>query len=284
MKQFKHNSGWLVRLAICSLVGLLACSADAKEVLPQEIRFSADSQANPLIEVLPSNQGKGDHVFFMTEGLKLEQASSTKNDSPAGIVFKQSNQEAFHFSIQFDVLQLSAPKIPGFGHGLFVRVIPEQESDNVITIGYGVSQRNEKGFFWYAGLTPKPNEIQKVASTVSSGELLLLRDTETIRLLFGQAIGADGNAISYREMASISGLKGPVKEFQVLCLKQDSSKPNLEFLVKRLYFLGDDFYSQPPKRPPFFTAGGVFKFSLWFFALTAGPWSLYRLAKRKEWI
>lgn len=264
-----------------SVVTTACCKAE--EILPIEIKFDAAAQSNPLIELLASESSKGDSAIFQSDGLKLEQTSGTKASQPAGFTFKKSNQDAFQFSVQFETKQLSAPKAQGAGHGLFIRIIPEQAAEKITSIGYGVSMKNERGFFWYDGLNPKPNQIQFVPANLTAGELVLLKEGGLLLLKLGEDLNNASGLTSYREIARIDTIKSPVKEIQVLCLKQDSSKPSSVFLVKKIVFVGDEYYSQPPKRPPFFTIALLMKLTIWGLVISGSSWGFYRLGKTKEW-
>ncbi|MCU0718388.1 MAG: hypothetical protein MUC83_01695 [Pirellula sp.] len=263
------------------MVATTRCNGE--EILPIEIVFDAAAQTHPLIVLLDCESSKGDSAIFQSDGLKLEQSSGTKAAKSAGFTFKKSNQGAFQFSVQFEAQQLSAPKAQGAGHGLFVRIIPEQAAEKITTVGFGVSMKNERGFFWYEGLTPKPNQIQFAPANLTAGEMVLLKEGGLLLLQLRENLSKLSDLKSYREIARIDTIKSPVKEIQFLCLKQDSSKPSSVFLVKKLVFLGDEYYSQPPKRPPFFTVALLVKLSVWGLVISCGSWGFYRLGKTKEW-
>jgi hypothetical protein len=271
----------LVLINYQSVLATNCCNAD--EILPIEITFDPAAQSNPLIELLACESSKGDSAIFQSDGLKLEQTSGTKASKPAGFTFKKSNQDAFQFSVYFETQQLAAPKAQGAGHGLFVRIIPEQAAERITSIGYGVSMKNEKGFFWYDGLNPKPNQIQFAPANLTSGEIVLLKEGGLLSLQLSESLDYSNNIKSYREIARIDTIKSPVKEIQVLNLKQDSSKPSSVFLVKKIVFVGDEYYSQPPKRPPFFTVALLVNLSIWGIVLSCGSWGVYRLGKTKGW-
>jgi hypothetical protein len=113
--------------------------------------------------------------------------------------------------------------------------------------------------------------------------MVLLKEGGLLLLKLGEDLNNTSGLTSYREIARIGTIKSPVKEIQVLCLKQDSSKPSSVFLVKKIVFVGDEYYSQPPKRPPFFTIALLMKLTIWGLVISGSSWGFYRLGKTKEW-
>jgi hypothetical protein len=257
----------------------------AQQIKPIEIPLGRN---NPLqlgtstVEILLDPKSSTDRVEQVEHGIEIEKITG-KTSSPCGLVFKQGAKSIFTFSLELEVLQLSSPRTPGL-QGLFVQFVLDRLPPNTTTFGLIGAGRGIRRFISYSGPEPKLNELQFEDTSFKKGTWLFSRESESIQLSVSEATATESMQTSFREIRRANSGPEPLKEIRIVCLRQDSAKPASEFLLKRLQFAGDEFYSQPAPKPPFWTATRIYSALFWICILVVVGYPIYRARQIKDWL
>jgi hypothetical protein len=90
-------------------------------------------------------------------------------------------------------------------------------------------------------------------------------------------VSINESGASFREIKRMPCTTAPLRELQVLCTRQESGNSPTEFLLKRVQFVGDQFFSQPPPKPPFWNAWKISVLGLLVVATGGGAFFLNRI-------
>ena len=257
----------------------------AQQIKPLEITLGRN---NPIqlgtstVELLLDPKSSTDRVEQVEHGIEIEKITG-KTSSPCGLVFKQGAKSIFTFSLELEVLQLSSPRTPGL-QGLFVQFVLDRPPPNTTTFGLIGAGRGIRRFISYSGPEPKLNELQFEDTSFKKGTWLFSRESESIQLSVSEATATESMQTSFREIRRANSGPEPLKEIRIVCLRQDSAKPASEFLLKRLQFAGDEFYSQPAPKPPFWTATRIYSALFWICILVVVGYPIYRARQIKDWL
>jgi hypothetical protein len=134
-----------------------------------------------------------------------------------------------------------------------------------MAVGY-VATRKYKNALCY---TPNHTDTRKQTyvfqpESFTQGQLLIERKDQELFISIDESrVG------SFRLLKRIACTTAPIHEVQVWCTRQESGNSTAQYLLKRVQWIGDEYFSQPPPPPPFWTWGMV-KAILFWSAMLAG--------------
>ena len=234
-----------------------------------------------LVQLIIDPKASTDRVEQIEQGVRIEKLSG-KNSPLCGLAFKQGASKVFSFFMDLEVVQLSPPRTAGV-QGLLVQFVMDRSPQEVFTVGIVRTNRGDRGILTYAGNEPKANEIQVTPLSFTKGTLLFTRESDKLRISISESVGSTDGPANYREVMRATMGAEPLKEIRIVCQRQDGSKPTSEFIVKRLQFSGDEFYSQPAPKPPYWTAERVYSALFWLCVLVLIVFAVLRANQIKDW-
>lgn len=255
----------------------------AQQVGPIEIPLGSShpiTEDSGLVQLIVATKAPMDRVEQVEQGVRIEKLSG-KNSPLCGLSFKQGASSLFSFSMDLEVVQLTPPRTPGV-QGLLVQFVLDRSPPEVFTVGIVRANRGDRGVLAYAGNEPKANDIQLTPLSFTNGRLIFSRESDKLRLSISELVGTADVPADFREIMRTTMGAEPLKEIRIVCQRQDGSKPTTEFLVKRLQFSGDEVYSQPAPKPPYWTADRIYSALFWLCVLFLILFAFLRAQQIKE--
>lgn len=272
----------------------------AQEIKPLAIDLSQGNPISPeLIEFVSDSNSTSDRVEQVEQGIRIQKLGG-KGSTPCGIILKQTATSAFTLYVDLEVVQLSPPRTAGT-QGLLVQFAFDSSEQQTFTVGLSSAGRNgERTFVFYSGADTQPDGYQFVTSSFSKGTWLIKREGDEFKLSISDSMesrnlpessdssaeGREGRYFptNFREIKRVSVGTAPLRQIQIVCRRQDSAKPISEFLLKKIRFSGDQFYSQPLPAIPFWTAAKVYSILFWLSVITVVVYAISRFQQIKAWV
>ncbi len=239
---------------------------DAQEpALVTDIPLDAATREDPRFKFLLPPAGSNDKLEFGAQGILVKQTSDAgRKAQHLGFELQVTSKDHFLFMLDFECPKLAAPK-QGWGQGLLIRLVTEDPLTPVIAIGY-VANRRYKSALCYA---PNHTDSNKQSyefqpESFKKGKLLIERKGGEL------FVSVDESDVgSYRLLKRVACTLAPVKEMQVWCTRQPTGNTPAQYLLKRVQWIGDSYFSQPPPRPPLITWQRVKSLLFWSVLLAA---------------
>lgn len=247
-------------VAICFLM-LLGSFLYAQEAVqpPSEIRLDPTAKDDPRIEFLRPPAGSADTLELGPNGIVVKQGTDTgANANHLGFKLKSSAKTDFLMMLDFEVKSIQPP-FSGWGQGILVRIVPEDAQLPAVAVGYAANENTPGAFCYSMNHTDAAEQnFQFEPMELTKGSWILERKNQQLILSIDESgIG------SYRMLKRIPCPEFPVKEIQVLCTRQNSGNTPAEYLLKRIQWIGDDYFGRPHPKPPFFTFQRVRSIAFW---------------------
>ena len=241
----------------------VVCSQDI--VAPTNIVLDTNSKENPNLDFLLPPAGSQDKLEFGSNGILVKQFSEGgKKASNLGFKLKATSKSNFLFSIDFEVKKIAAPTI-GWGQGLLIRFLTEDTQSPTLALGY-VANRKMNGAICFASnhTESRKQEYEFEPFSFTKGTWQFERkDNELFVSIDESGVG------SYRLVKRVPCTAAPLKEVQVWCTRQESGNTPSEYLLKRVQWVGDSYFDQPPPKPPFWTGERILSICFWL-TITGG--------------
>ncbi len=235
----------------------VACSQDI--VVPTNIVLDTNSKENPNLDFLQPPAGSMDKLEFGPNGILVKQFSEAgKKASNLGFKLKATSKSNFLFSIDVEVKKITEPTI-GWGQGLLFRFLTEDTQSPIMAVGY-VATRKMKGAICFASnhTESRKQEYEFEPFSFTKGTWQFERkDNELFVSIDESGVG------SYRLVKRVQCTSAPLKEVQVWCTRQESGNTPAEYLLKRVQWVGDSYFDQPPAKPPFWTGERIVSICFW---------------------
>ncbi len=251
----------------------------AQKIEPTVLSFSRQDFDSGILAKREGSERYGDKVEQTDEGTVIKQTSGGKSAEPAAVIFAQPAKGPFTLAVALDLLAHPKPRTRGPGTGFAVRIVPASEGASPVTIAHLALPQGGKVMAWFRGDPASPQQQGQRGIEFSGGTWFLQREPDKIRVSVSDATFV-GNALpSPRESIEIPFGTFEVSRVEFIVLKNDNSKPSCDVLLKQLFYLGDEFLSQPPPRKPFLTLGLLWSLLFWSSLLFLAGYGLYFLAK-----
>ena len=242
----------------------LAADAQQSELV-SDIVLDASTREDPRFKFLLPPVGSHDELEFGAQGIVVKQTTDAgKKTQHLGFELQMTSKDHFLFMLDFECPKMVAPR-QGWGQGLLIRLVTEDPQAPIMAIGY-VANRKYKSALCYTANHTDTNKQSYVFQPESfkKGKLLIERKGGEL------FISVDESEVgSYRLLKRVACTLAPVKEVQVWCTRQASGNTPAQYLLKRVQWIGDSYFSQPPPSPPLVTWQRVKTFLFWS-ALLAG--------------
>lgn len=229
----------LIHMLLFSVTGI----ALAEEI---EVKLGANALKDPLIEFVMPPDGSPDQVQFVRDGILVTQSADVpgKRTGVTGFKLLTTAEGDFEFRLDVEVRKLRPPT-EGWGHGVMIRVLLDDESQPIISGGC-VAQKSDNLAFLHQVMRD-PNDKTERARTpfqFKTGEITLSRiEGETIL-----SVRPDGG--EEREVSRLPCSRSSVSEIQVWCTRLTEGNSEANYLLKNVKFKAGNFfvYKEPKER------------------------------------
>ncbi len=230
-----------------------------------DIALDASVQDDPRFEFLLPPVGSKDKLEFGSQGILIQQtADAGKNAQHLGFELQANSKDHFLFQIDFECPQLAAPKT-GWGQGLLIRFVTDDPQTPVLAVGYVATRKYKSALCYTADHTDSPKQSYEFQPEVfKKGKMLIERKGAELFISIDES-----DVGSYRLLKKVACTLAPIKAVHVWCTRQRSGNTPAQYLLKRVQWIGDSYFSQPPPRAPFVTWQRVRSLLFWS-ALLAG--------------
>ena len=196
----------LLTLRILCCVSITFClpHACAQQIKPTEVDLGS---SNPItagsgsVVILVDEKSANDRVEQVEKGIRIEKLSG-KTNSPCGIAFRKGAKDIYSFSLDLEVIKLTAPRTPGI-QGLLVQFALGDPTQTTTTVGLNCNEKGERGFVSYSGTEPKPNEVQFTGMPFSKGTWLFKREGDHLKFSISETTESGSVPASFREIKRV---------------------------------------------------------------------------------
>ena len=214
-----------------------------------ELSLNAESLKDPLLEYIMPPANSVDRVNFQSNGIYVQQLADVpgKPANGNGLKFEANAKGDFQFELDLKCVKLERPT-SGWGQGMMVRVMTDDPNMPVVGIGLIANTQHAKCCFAETksadGKTPK---YFVEPTNFTEGTWIIKRRKNLFSLSVKPLNKSEVSMFEF--VATGANLNG----IQVWFTRQESGNTQAEFVLKKIRFRADNFFTYQAPPPAYWT-------------------------------